>query len=101
MEDKVCGTYGSIGSFFTTDARYVYPYPRKQDYLPDEFESDSDPDLSEDDEAANGATAAQRAVTVAANLERERKRTLHWVENRKARNSVISKLREGAYEGRR
>lgn len=53
------------------------------------------------DEAATGATAAQKAEIATKNQEREAKRVLHWAEKRKARNSVTSKLREGAYEGRR
>ena len=34
MQNEACGLYGMTGMFFSTNKRYVQPYPREEDYNP-------------------------------------------------------------------
>ena len=34
LEDEVTGLYGKMGMFFTTDERYIIPFPTEANYNP-------------------------------------------------------------------
>ena len=42
MQTTVTALYGLTGMFFTTNERYVQPFPREEDYIPDFPESDDE-----------------------------------------------------------
>jgi hypothetical protein len=42
MQTTVTALYGLAGMFFTTNERYVQPFPREKDYVPDFSESDDE-----------------------------------------------------------
>jgi hypothetical protein len=79
---------------------YVQPFPREEDNIPDFSESDDEDEeevnvLDSEGEPLPAVDLAALAVAIeaAANARREVKR--------RAREKLILKLREGAYEGRR
>ena len=101
MQTTVTALYGLTGMFFTTNERYVQPFPREEDYIPEFSESDDEEEeevgeqLDAEGEPLPAVDVAALAVAreAAANARRETKR--------RAREKLIQKLREGAYEGRR
>jgi hypothetical protein len=98
IQNELTELYGLTGMFFTTNERYVQPFPREEDYIPDFLESDDEeePELNDaDGEQLNAVEIAAQAVAreEAANVRREVKR--------RAMEKLILKLREGAFEVRR
>jgi Zinc knuckle len=101
MQTTVTALYGLTGMFFTTNERYVQPFPREEDYIPDFPESD-DEDEEEVGEQLDAEGEPLPAVDVAAQaVAREAAANARMETKRRAREKLISKLREGAYEGRR
>ena len=101
MQTTVTALYGLTGMFFTTNERYVQPFPREEDYIPDFPESD-DEDEEEIGEQLDAEGEPLPAVDVAAQaVAREAAANARRETKRRAREKLISKLREGAYEGRR
>jgi hypothetical protein len=100
MQTAVTALYGLTGIFFTTNERHVQPFPREEDYVPDFPESDDENAeevalLDAEGEPLPAVDIAAQVVAqeAAANARRETKR--------RAKEKLILKLREGAYEGRR
>ena len=103
MQTSVTALYGLTGMFFTTNERYVQPFPQEEDYIPDFPESEDEAVPEPDEVDAEGEplgavelaaqAIAHEAAIAASNARREAKR--------RAKEKLIVKLREGAYEGRR
>jgi hypothetical protein len=89
--------FGLVGMFFTTNERDVQPFPREDDYIPEFPESDD-----EDEEAAVLVDAEGEqlpAVEIAAQaVAREAAAQARRDVKLRAREKLILKLREGAYE---
>jgi hypothetical protein len=66
METAVTGLYGLTGTFFTTNERYVPPFPEEDEYAP--LMSDSDDDDISDviDEEAEALKSEEDRETAAA-----------------------------------
>jgi hypothetical protein len=87
----------TLHQHYTTDERYVQPFPRDVDYVPEFPESDDEVEKVvqlEGEKVLTVEIAAQAvAQEAAANARREAKR--------RGREKLIPKLREGVYEGHR
>ena len=100
MQTTVTALYGLTGMFFTTNERYVQPFPREEDYTPD-F-PDDDEEVVAPGEQFDAEGEQLPAVEIAAQAVAEEAAVNARNEaRRRAREKLISKLREGAYEGRR
>ena len=91
MQDEACGLYGMTGMFFSTNASYVHPFPRPEEYNPalapppvapgaEEEDDDIGTEDPDDDDEDPLAPAVEPEVYSAA---------------------LIAKLRANAFEGRR
>ena len=85
MQDEACGLYGMTGMFFTTNASYVHPFPREEDFnpalqavvAPGAEQGDQDEGEEEEEEEDEDAPPAAFPEV------------------------LVNKLRANAYEGRR
>jgi hypothetical protein len=99
IQNELTVLYGLTAMFFTTNERYVQPFPREEDYIPDFPDSDDEEEppvlFNAEGEPLNPVDIAAQAVAreAAADARREVRR--------RARGKLILKLREGAYEARR
>ena len=106
MQIEIEAEYGSIGEFLTTNKSYVYPRVDEAELasaLPDSDEESEYEDAEDDDD--DGMSEAEKALRVG---ERAASRLRAEVDKRARRDAkqrrndkILSKLREGAYEGRR
>jgi hypothetical protein len=99
IQNELTVLYGLTAMFFTTNERYVQPFPREEDYIPDFPDSDDKEEppvlFNAEGEPLNPVDIAAQAVAreAAADARREVRR--------RARDKLILKLREGAFEARR
>jgi hypothetical protein len=99
IQNELTELYGLTAMFFTTNERYVQPFPREEDYIPDFRDSDDEEEppvlFDADGEPLNQVDIAAQAVAreAAADARREIRR--------RARDKLILKLHEGAFEARR
>jgi hypothetical protein len=100
MQTELTAHFGLVGMFFTTNERYVQPFPREEDYIPEFPESG---DEAEEPVVLVDAEGEQLpAVEIAAQaVAREAAAQARRDAKRRAKEKLILKLREGAYEGRR
>jgi Zinc knuckle len=101
METAVAGLYGLTGTFFTTNERYVPPFPEEEEYAPPSDSNDDDMSdvIDEEAEAQKSEEDRERAAE-----EREEKRMRKKAKRdsaRKALDKLTAKLRELAFEARR
>jgi hypothetical protein len=103
METAVAGLYGLTGTFFTTDVRYIPPFPDDNDFAPPMPVSDSDDDMDdamEGDDDPSKTTEEKAAESAEREARRQQLKKSRREILRKARDKLMMKLREMAYEGR-
>ena len=103
IQTELTELYGLTAMFFTTNERYVQPFPREEDYIPDFPESDDEEEeppvlFDAEGEPLNAVEMAAQAVAREA---REEAAIARRESNRRAKEKLILKLREGAFEARR
>jgi hypothetical protein len=97
MQTKLIAHFGLVGMFFTTNERYVQPFPRREDYVPEFPESDDEVEeavVLVDAEGEQLPTVKIAAQAVAREAAAQARRDA----KRRAREKLILKIREGAYE---
>ena len=107
MQTEIEAEYGSIGEFLTTNKSYIYPRVSERELasaLPDSDEEDSEYEDAEDEDDED-LTAAEKAARVeeraAGRARAEAERNARRDATQRRNDKILSKLREGAYEGRR
>jgi hypothetical protein len=96
MYNLATGLYGTTGMFFKTDVSYVHPFPHERDYNPAYV-----PPSIAVAAVANAEPAAQHEYDEDDNEAAEAPIVAPAVAPPIIAESLIKKLREGAYEGRR
>jgi hypothetical protein len=97
IQNKLTELYGLTAMFFTTNERYVQPFPREEDYIPDFPESDDEEEeppvpFDAEEEPLNAIEIAAQAVA------REEAVNARHEVRRRAKEKLILKLREGTIE---
>ena len=97
MQNEAYGLYGMTGMFFSTNKRYVHPYPREEDYNPTFQTVDTDTLTAgienEDGEEDEDGSVDPENVMIGPQLPPEAPVVYS--------EALIDKLRAGAFEGRR
>jgi hypothetical protein len=100
MQTELTAQFGLVGIFFTTNERYVQPFPREEDCIPESPESGDEAEEAVVLVDAEGEQLPAVEIAVQA-VAREAAAQARRDAKRRAKEKLILKLREGAYEGRR
>jgi hypothetical protein len=101
METAVTAMYGLTGTFFTTNERYVPPFPHEDEYAPPMSDSDDDMSDAVDEEAEALKNPEEREADAADREILRAKRKVRRDASRRAHEKLMVKLRELAYDARR
>ena len=87
MQDEACGLYGMTGMFSSTDESHFIPYPREEDYNPDQPPPVADEEDTDDDASAEEVLVGPAPAPAVLPVQYP--------------PAFIEKLRANAFEGRR
>ena len=97
MQNEACGLYGMTGMFFSTNKRYVQPYPREEDYDPtfQTVETDAPTAGTENEDGEEDEDGSVELEDVMIGPQLPEPAPVVFSE------ALIDKLRANAFEGRR